>query len=137
MKRFIIVAVLFSLVIAVFPEGEAAAWHFPWSKEEVKKDVGLNFTGFISTFKSAMGEYAEKCYAAAKTLFYLLFLCQFVWAIIQLCLQESLSFATVVATIVRQIMAGGFFYWFLLDRTILDSIVKCAEIGRASCRERV
>ena len=93
-------------------------------KEEVKKDVGLNFTGFISTFKSAMGEYAEKCYAAAKTLFYLLFLCQFVWAIIQLCLQESLSFATVVATIVRQIMAGGFFYWFLLDRTILDSIVK-------------
>ena len=124
MKRFIIVAVLFSLVIAVFPEGEAAAWHYPWSKEEVKKDVGLNFTGFISTFKSAMGEYAEKCYAAAKTLFYLLFLCQFVWAIIQLCLQESLSFATVVATIVRQIMAGGFFYWFLLDRTILDSIVK-------------
>ena len=38
-------------------------------------------------------------------------------------LQESLTFAAVVTTIVRQVMTGGFFWWLLFDRSILETIV--------------
>ena len=61
---------------------------------------------------------------AALGLFAGLFLCQFAWSVIQLFLQESLTFAAVVTTIIRQVMTGGFFYWILVDRTILKSIIE-------------
>jgi type IV secretion system protein TrbL len=38
-------------------------------------------------------------------------------------LTESLTFAAVVATVIRQSMTGAFFYWLLFDRSILKGIV--------------
>lgn len=89
--------------------------------------TGTVADNLLKSFHDRFKSFEEKIYTAAKGLFAALFLCQFVWAVLQLFLQESLTFAAVVATVVRQIMMGGFFYWFLVDRTILTSIVSSFE----------
>ena len=75
-------------------------------------DFGDAFTGYTNTiYKAAMGLFAG------------LFLCQFTWSILQLFLQESLTFGAVIATLIRQLITGGFFWWLLFDRSILETIV--------------
>jgi type IV secretion system protein TrbL len=77
----------------------------------------------LQNFRDRFAAYEDKIWQAALTLFGLLFLCQFAWSVAQLCLHESLTFAAVVAVVVRQIMTGMFFWWLLFDRSILRGIV--------------
>jgi type IV secretion system protein TrbL len=77
----------------------------------------------LQDFKDRFAAYEDKIWQAALALFGLLFLCQFTWSVAQLCLHESLTFAAVVALIVRQVMTGMFFWWLLFDRSILRGIV--------------
>lgn len=79
--------------------------------------------GMIGRFQSEFEKYEKVILNYAKNLFYLLFLAQFSWAVLQLFLQESLTFGAVIACLVRQIMMGGFFWWLLVDRTVTESIV--------------
>lgn len=77
----------------------------------------------VKAYEKEFTHYTDIVHKAAMGLFAGLFLCQFVWSILQLFLQESLTFAAVVTTIVRQVMTGGFFWWLLFDRSILETIV--------------
>jgi type IV secretion system protein TrbL len=77
----------------------------------------------LKNFKDRFAAYEDKIWQAALVLFGLLFLCQFTWSVAQLCLHESLSFVSVVTTVIRQVMTGMFFYWLLFDRSILQGIV--------------
>jgi type IV secretion system protein TrbL len=77
----------------------------------------------LQNFKDRFASYEDKIWQAALTLFGLLFLCQFAWSAGQLCLHESLTFASVVTLIIRQVMTGMFFWWLLFDRSILQGIV--------------
>ena len=112
---FLLLCLIFGAILSAIPACAAPT------------DTGAAADTLIKDFHEKFKSFEDKIYTAAKGLFAGLFLCQFVWAVIQLCLQESLSFAAVVATIVRQVMMGGFFYWFLADRTILASIVQSFE----------
>jgi type IV secretion system protein TrbL len=87
-------------------------------------DETAEFTDtMLQNFKDRFATYEDKIWQAALTLFGLLFLCQFTWSVAQLCLHESLTFAAVVALVVRQVMTGMFFWWLLFDRSILQGIV--------------
>jgi type IV secretion system protein TrbL len=77
----------------------------------------------LLNFKTQFANYENSIWLASRSLFYFLFLCQFVWSLVQLCLHESLTFASVIAVVIRQIMTGMFFWWLLFDRSILRSIV--------------
>lgn len=77
----------------------------------------------VNAYEEEFRHYTNIVHQAAMGLFVGLFLCQFVWSIIQLFLQESLTFAAVVTTIIRQVMTGGFFWWLLFNRSILETIV--------------
>jgi type IV secretion system protein TrbL len=79
--------------------------------------------GMLETFRASFQSFENKVHQAALALFAALFLCQFAWSVIQLMLTESLTFAAVVATVIRQGMTGAFFYWLLFDRSILKGIV--------------
>jgi len=79
--------------------------------------------GMLDTFRTSFQSVENRVHQAALGLFAALFLCQLAWAVLQLLLQESLSFASVAATLVRQVMTGMFFYWLLFDRSILKGIV--------------
>ena len=77
----------------------------------------------IGDFGNEFDRYGDIVHRAAMSLFAGLFLCQFAWSIIQLLLQESLTFGAVIATIIRQLMIGGVFWWLLFNRSILETIV--------------
>lgn len=77
----------------------------------------------VDAYGRRFADYTDIVHKAAMGLFVSLFFCQFVWSIIQLFLQESLTFAAVVTTIIRQVMTGGFFWWLLFNRSILETIV--------------
>ena len=77
----------------------------------------------VKAYEKEFTHYTDIVHKAAMGLFAGLFFCQFVWSIIQLFLQESLTFAAVVTTIIRQVMTGGFFWWLLFNRSILETIV--------------
>lgn len=77
----------------------------------------------VDAYEKRFTDYTDIVHKAAIGLFVSLFFCQFVWSIIQLFLQESLTFAAVVTTIIRQVMTGGFFWWLLFNRSILETIV--------------
>jgi type IV secretion system protein TrbL len=77
----------------------------------------------LQEFNHKFASYENQVWMAALTLFKFLFLCQFTWSALQLCLHESPTFATFVALLVRQTMTGMFFWWLLFDRSILRSIV--------------
>jgi type IV secretion system protein TrbL len=79
--------------------------------------------GMLDTFRTSFQSVENRVHQAALGLFAALFLCQLAWAVLQLLLQESLTFASVAATLVRQVMTGMFFYWLLFDRSILRGIV--------------
>jgi type IV secretion system protein TrbL len=77
----------------------------------------------MQNFQDRFATYEDRIWQAALSLFGLLFLCQFTWSVAQLCLHESLTFAAVITTVIRQVMTGMFFYWLLFDRSILRGIV--------------
>lgn len=77
----------------------------------------------VKAYEKEFKYYTDIVHKAAMGLFVGLFLCQFVWSIIQLFLQESLTFAAAITTIIRQVMTGAFFWWLLFDRSILQTIV--------------
>ena len=78
--------------------------------------------------KTEFGKYETLIYGYAMNLFIALFTCQLAWAVAQLFLQESLSFGSVITTVVRQIITGCFFYWLLFNRDILKSIIESFEL---------
>ena len=87
-------------------------------------DETAEFTDtMLQNFKDRFAAYEDKIWQAALALFGLLFLCQFAWSAAQLCLHESLTFASVVSLVIRQVMTGMFFWWLLFDRSILQGIV--------------
>jgi type IV secretion system protein TrbL len=79
--------------------------------------------GMLDKFRTNFLSFEESIHKAALALFGALFLCQFTWSVLQLFLTESLTFASVISTVIRQIMTGMFFYWLLFDRSILKGIV--------------
>jgi type IV secretion system protein TrbL len=102
---------------AAFAAGEAAA-------ADGTVGSGSSFAAaMLENFTAQMLNFENAVSAAASQLFHLLFLCQFTWSVIQLFLHENLTFGAVVTTIIRQGMTGMFFYWLLLDRTVLKTIV--------------
>jgi type IV secretion system protein TrbL len=80
------------------------------------EDMLEKFGGRLAGYESGVRE-------AALALFGILFLCQFAWSVIQLILHQSFTFASVIGTVVRQMMTGGFFYWLLFDQAVLKTIV--------------
>ena len=83
--------------------------------------------GLLREYRTAFSNLEDRMIQAARGIFAALFLCQFAWAIIQICLQESLTFGAVIATIIRQFIMGGFFWWLLTQRWITKSIVESFE----------
>ncbi|WP_373705354.1 type IV secretion system protein, partial [Porphyromonas loveana] len=77
----------------------------------------------VRAYEEEFALYTDIVHKAAMGLFASLFLCQFVWSVLQLFLQESLTFAAVITTVIRQVMTGAFFWWLLFDRSILETIV--------------
>lgn len=77
----------------------------------------------IRAYEKEFSLYTDTVHKAAMGLFASLFLCQFVWSVLQLFLQESLTFAAVITTVIRQVMTGAFFWWLLFDRSILETII--------------
>lgn len=108
---FVLFTVLFSCFLFAMPVHAADAEPAQFSDTLIKK------------FQERFGKIENDIREFAKRLFYFLFLSQFTWAVIQLFLQESLTFVAVIATVVRQIMMGGFFWWILADRTVLEQII--------------
>jgi type IV secretion system protein TrbL len=116
-KNRIRVITLFSLVVTgvLFYSSPATAAEFG--------TISAFTQGMLETFRTSFQSFENKVHQAALALFAALFLCQFAWSVIQLMLTESLTFASVVATVIRQVMTGAFFYWLLFDRSILKGIV--------------
>jgi type IV secretion system protein TrbL len=85
--------------------------------------IGAFTQGMLETFRANFQSFEVRIHQAALTLFAALFLCQLAWSVLQLMLMESLTFTSVIATVVRQVMTGMFFYWLLFDRSILKGIV--------------
>ena len=113
MAETIYKAILFALLMVILFVSVAQA------AEQVSE-----FTdSMLQNFRDRFAAYENRIWQAALVLFGLLFLCQFTWSVVQLCLQESLSFAAVIVVVIRQVMTGMFFYWLLFDRSILRGIV--------------
>jgi type IV secretion system protein TrbL len=92
--------------------------------EAASMTTSAEFTdSMLQNFKDKFASYENNIWLAALTLFGSLFLCQFTWSMLQLCLHESLTFGAIIALVVRQVMVGMFFWWPLFDRSILRSIV--------------
>ena len=107
--------VLFAAAGALFYSSPSAAAEFG--------TISTFTQGMLETFRTSFQSVENRVHQAALALFAALFLCQFAWSVIQLMLTESLTFASVVATVIRQVMTGAFFYWLLFDRSILKGIV--------------
>ena len=90
---------------------------------QAAEEVAAFTDTMLQHFRDRFASYEDRIWQAALSLFGLLFLCQFAWSVAQLCLHESLSFAAVIAVVIRQVMTGMFFYWLLFDRSILRGIV--------------
>jgi len=105
------------------------------SVAQAAEQVAAFTDSMLQNFRDRFTSYEDRIWQAALTLFGLLFLCQFVWAVAQLCLHESLTFASVITVVIRQVMTGMFFYWLLFDRTILRGIVgSFSELAQSGLR---
>lgn len=127
-KRAVFCVFLLLFLFAFSRSGVSEAAEAP----EAYSRVGEFTQELLDKFQARFESFEDRIYKYALNLFYLLFLCQFAWAVIQLILSESATLTAVAVTVARQALTGGFFYWLLFDRTVLKTIIASFRTMAAS-----
>jgi type IV secretion system protein TrbL len=112
----------FAFFCSASSPSEAAEVNFDLDKNGVYTSVEY-IDSLISSFNEKLNANFDSIKGYAKNLFASLFLIQLVWSILQLILQENCTLGSLIVTFARQIFIGLFFWWLLLDHTILRTIV--------------